>query len=113
MKTKAFAAALLLLMTGASFAEDSCIRTGASQIILTDLASCKDGFVVFHQKDDWKYAIVDIGNEDDDMFVGCWRKDEIFVYVQFNGETKTGLVTEMMDDKFCPPPATRFGKRAE
>lgn len=111
MKTTVFASTLLLLMSGASFAEDSCIRSGTSQIILTELANCKAGFIASQSESEWKYAIVDRGNDDDDTDLGCWRKDDVFVYVQINGETTTSLVTKMMDAKFCSPPEARLRDR--
>jgi hypothetical protein len=99
MRTIVFALALLLL-SGHSIAENSCIRTGGSDVILTEVADCTAGFAAFHRDVGWKFAYVD----DTEVNLGCWRTDGTFVYVQLDGQTTIHLASNVVSAKFCPRP---------
>lgn len=100
MKTIVFIAALFAGLSGVSFAESSCLRTGSGNITLTDIADCNAGFASFHPEAGWKFAYV----EDDEVNVGCWRTDGVLIHVELDGKTTTGFAANVVDAKACPRP---------
>ena len=96
-------ALVLLFLPGHSFAENSCIRNGSGDVILTEVADCTAGFATFHRDAGWKFAYVEAA----ELNVGCWRTDGTFVHVQLDGQTTIHLASAVVSAESCPPPEAR------